>query len=256
MTPAGPATLHFEVRSSDVSARAWGPGADWSLEHAPELVGAHDDFDFEPKHRVLRELSLRKPGLRVGGSRAVVEIMVPTILEQKITTIEAKRSLHRLVRKYGRPAPGPGALMIPPASDVLASLPYYELHPLGIERRRAELVRAVCRRAARLETLAERSPEDAGAVLRSLPGIGPWTASHVLRVALGDPDAVIVGDYHFPSTVSWALAREPRADDARMLELLEPYRGQRGRAQQLIVWGSPRAPRRGPKRPLRSLARI
>ena len=37
--------------------------------------------------------------------------------------------------------------------------------------------------------------------------------------------------------MAWALAGEPRADDARMLELLEPYRGQRGRVQRLLEVG-------------------
>ncbi|MEZ5297750.1 MAG: hypothetical protein R2697_16170 [Ilumatobacteraceae bacterium] len=47
--------------------------------------------------------------------------------------------------------------------------------------------------------------------------------------ALGDVDAVIVGDYHFPNTVAWALAGEARGDDDRMLALLEPYSRQQGR---------------------------
>jgi 3-methyladenine DNA glycosylase/8-oxoguanine DNA glycosylase len=64
---------------------------------------------------------------------------------------------------------------------------------------------------------------------------------------LGDPDAVLLGDLHLPSTVSWALAREPRGDDARMLELLEPWRGHRGRVVRLIRSAGRSAPRRGPR---------
>ena len=44
-----------------------------------------------------------------------------------------------------------------------------------------------------------------------------------------------VGDYHFPNTVAWALAGEARADDDRMLELLSPYAGQRGRVLSGLV---------------------
>ena len=67
------------------------------------------------------------------------------------------------------------------------------------------------------------------------------------RIAFGDPDAISVGDYHLPNVVAWALAREPRADDAHMLELLEPYRGQRGRVQRLLEAAGIQAPRYGPR---------
>jgi hypothetical protein len=56
--------------------------------------------------------------------------------------------------------------------------------------------------------------------------------------------------------VAWALAGEPRADDARMLELLEPYRGQRGRVQRYLEVGRITAPRYGPRMAPRSIAAI
>jgi 3-methyladenine DNA glycosylase/8-oxoguanine DNA glycosylase len=80
----------------------------------------------------------------------------------------------------------------------------------------------------------------------ALPGIGPWTAAEVGRAAFGDPDAVSVGDFHLPNLVCWALAGEPRGDDSRMLELLEPYRGQRGRVVRLLEASGLRSPRYGP----------
>jgi 3-methyladenine DNA glycosylase/8-oxoguanine DNA glycosylase len=78
----------------------------------------------------------------------------------------------------------------------------------------------------------------------------------VLRSAFGDPDAISVGDYHMPNTVAWALAGEARADDARMLELLEPYRGQRGRVQRLLEVGRVAAPRYGHRMAPRNIAAI
>ncbi|MDP9388413.1 MAG: DNA-3-methyladenine glycosylase 2 family protein, partial [Actinomycetota bacterium] len=91
---------------------------------------------------------------------------------------------------------------------------------------------------------------------RALPGVGPWSAAKVGLVALGDADAVCVGDYHLPNQVAWALAGEPRAGDDRMLELLEPYRGHRGRVTRLLVAGGVRAPRYGPRSTVRSFSRI
>ena len=114
------------------------------------------------------------------------------------------------------------------------------------------------RRAAARATWLESSSDAAEASRRltSLPGIGPWTAAEVVRSAFGDPDAVSVGDYHIPNSVAWALAGEPRANDARMLELLEPYRGQRGRVQRYLEVGRVAAPRYGPRMAPRRIAAI
>jgi 3-methyladenine DNA glycosylase/8-oxoguanine DNA glycosylase len=78
----------------------------------------------------------------------------------------------------------------------------------------------------------------------------------VARVALGDRDAVSVGDYHLPHVVAYALAGERRADDARMLELLEPYAGQRARAVRLIEASGVGPPRRAPRVALRRIEAI
>ena len=166
----------------------------------------------------------------------MLHALVPSVFEQKITGTEAFRAYAALLRAHGEPAPGPRR----PAPSAATprrwpSLPYHAYHPIGIERRRAEVVRRAAARATWLESSA--SAEEATRRLTSLPGIGPWTAAEVVRTAFGDPDAVSVGDYHLPNMVAWALAGEPRADDARMLELLEPYRGQRGRVQRLLEVG-------------------
>jgi 3-methyladenine DNA glycosylase/8-oxoguanine DNA glycosylase len=198
----------------------------------------------------------RLPGLRIGRTGAVVEALVPTVLEQKVQGIVAKRSYARLARLLGEPAPGPAPLLLPPEPDRLAALPYHAFHPLGVERRRADTVRLVARHATRLEEAAAMTPDGARRRLQAVPGVGPWTAAEVALFALGDADAVSVGDYHLPHHVAWALAGEARADDRRMLELLEPYRGNRGRVLRLLVAGTPGPPRFGPRLPLRDIARI
>jgi hypothetical protein len=58
-------------------------------------------------------------------------------------------------------------------------------------------------------------------------------------LALGDGDAVFVGDLHLPHLVTSALAGERRGSDERMLELLEPYRGHRARVVRLLLAGGP-----------------
>ena len=187
------------------------------------------------------------PGLRFGKTRSVFEPVLNAIIGQRVPVKAAMRSYLGLVRKYGQPAPGPQGLWLQPAPAVLAALPYEAFHPFGIERKRADTLRRAAHRANRLEEAATMPSVDAAARLTALPGIGEWTASQVVQVVLGDPDSVMVGDYKLPSFVTWNLAGEPRGDDARMLELLEPYRGHRARVVRLLKAGGESPPRYGPR---------
>jgi 3-methyladenine DNA glycosylase/8-oxoguanine DNA glycosylase len=256
-TPDGPATLALSLLGATLRVEAWGPGADRALDGAPALAGIEDGRDgFAPADRLLADLHRRMPGLRIGRTGAVLEALIPAILEQKVTGIEARRAYRGIIARWGEPAPGPFGLRLLPRPEVLARLPYEAFHPLGLERRRADLVRTVAARAARFEETVEMPLPDAYRRLTALPGLGPWTAAEVAMRALGDPDAVSVGDFHIPSMVAFALAGERRATDARMLELLEPYRGQRGRVIRLLEASGIRPPARGPRMPVRSIAGI
>ena len=256
-TPRGAATLHMVQEPRGVRARAWGEGAEWMLNATPGLLGLHDHpASFRPAHPVLGRLHRRFRGLRICRSGAVVEALVPTILKQKVTTIEAARSYRALIVALGAPAPGPSGLLLPPSPQDLAALPYWRFHPLGIERKRAETIRRVCAQERRLEDLTSATSREGQRLLGTVPGVGRWTASEVARIAWGDPDAVRLGDFHLPGLVSWTLAGERRADDARMLELLEPYRGHRGRAVRLLQISGRYPPRRGPRMSPRSIQAI
>jgi 3-methyladenine DNA glycosylase/8-oxoguanine DNA glycosylase len=256
-TPEGPVTLVLEARAESVEAWAWGPGREWALEAAPELIGEHDDpSGLVARHPLLHTLQRRLVGLRIGRTKAVIEALVPSILEQKVPGAEAWRAYRALVRTWGEPAPGPGSLWLPPPPEVLAAQPYWAWHRLGVERRRAVAIATACRRALPLEAISDIELPAAYRRLETLPGVGAWTAAEVGGRALGDPDAVSVGDYHIPHLVTWSLAGEARGNDRRMLELLEPYRGQRGRVIRLLEAGALRPPRRSPRMALRRIAAL
>jgi 3-methyladenine DNA glycosylase/8-oxoguanine DNA glycosylase len=256
-TPEGAASIRLGPDGEGILVEAYGPGAGWALEAAPDLLGAGDSLaGFDPPRGVVRELHRRMPGLRITRSRAVFETAVPTILEQKIPGTLARAAYRALVAGLGQPAPGPGRLRLPPRAEVLAETPYYVLHRFGIEMRRAGVIRELARRATRLDRLADLPAPVARERLAALPGLGPWTAAEVAIIALGDADAVSVGDYHLPHIVSWMLAGEPRGTDARMLELLEPFAGHRGRVLRLITASGIGAPRFGPRQPLQEIAKI
>lgn len=254
-TPDGPATLQFTGRDADIEAEAWGPGAVHALEIAPGLCGACDDpAGFDPSHPLLERLHREHPRLRITRSRQVVDSLIRAVFGQKVTGREAKTAYVRMVRAQARPAPGPRSdLLVPPSPEWLATLDYADFHPWGVERRRAEVVIEVARRAGRLEEALDMSLPDAYRRIQAIRGIGPWSAAWVGLQALGDPDAVLVGDFHIPNTVAWALAGEPRGDDDRMLELLEPFRPHRGRVVNLIKAGGITAPKYGPRSPIREI---
>jgi len=255
-TPNGASTLELEVNPQMLRARAWGPGAGWALLATPALVGLDDQPDaFRPRHPLLSSIHRRHTGLRLGRSGAVFEALVPTVLEQKVPGVEAWAAYAAMVSALGEPAPGAGHLVLPPTPRRLLATPYWAFHRFGIERRKAEIIRNAAALAGRLDALSQVAAAEARRLLLTMPGIGPWSAAEVAAVALGDRDAVSVGDYNLPHVVSWALAGEPRGSDARMLELLEPYRGHRARVIRLLGAASIMAPRYGPRMPLRHFAR-
>lgn len=248
-TPAGPGTLRVAARAGEVEARAWGPGADWLLDRLPVLLGASDEpagLQLPPGR--LREVQRRNPGLRLARTGLVMESLVPAILEQKVTTIEAYRAWRSLLRDFGTPAPGPAERMrVAPSAREWAMIPSWEWHRAGVDPKRSATVVRAARLAPRLEEASGFASEAAFARLTALPGIGVWTAAETLQRGNGDPDAVSVGDAHLPNLVGWALAGRPRSDDDQMLALLEPYRGQRHRLCRYLLLSAARAPRYGPR---------
>jgi 3-methyladenine DNA glycosylase/8-oxoguanine DNA glycosylase len=270
-TPDGPGTLHLVRTGSMMHADAYGPGSDWVLEHADAVAGLRDDISsFAPlaaAHPVVRAAWHDHPGLRLTQTRRPFAHVVPVVLTQKVTGLEASRTYLSLARRFGTPAPGPlEGLMLPPDPNELAATPYWGFHRFGVEQRRADALTRVAAVAGRLDAC----PDSASAtnLLTSIPGIGIWTAAEVTRVAYGDPDAVTVGDYNLPNDVVYAMTGDARAGkrdatpgrissaDAKMLEVLEPFRPQRARVVQLLLATGVTAPRFGPRSTVRSFARF
>ncbi|MEP7202959.1 MAG: DNA-3-methyladenine glycosylase 2 family protein [Ilumatobacteraceae bacterium] len=256
-TPAGPATLRITWNGDNIDAQAWGEGRQWMLEQVKPMTGAHDaGFQFRDAHPAVLRAQRNHPNVRFGASSMLYHELIPTILAQRITAGEAIRQWHWLCKRLGQPAPGPAqGLLLPPSPAALAGRPAWWFHPLGIEAKRAEALRAVGKHAEKLWGWAQLPIADATAKLALLRGIGQWTIGSVMASAMGDPDAVAVGDFHLKNIVSTALAGEPRGTDERMLELLAPYAGQRGRVVRLLMLDGHSAPAFGPRRRILPIAR-
>lgn len=256
-TPVGPALTKMVAAGADVSARAWGEGAEWALDQLPRLLGEQDDASgFRPRaeHAVLVEAHRRYGHYRVGRSEAVCEALAPACIEQVVTGIEAFRAWRLLVSEFGEIAPGPASdpasaayqMRVPPRPQIWAKVPSWRFLAAGVEERRSRTLVQTAARATALERTLHTSHAEADRALRTLPGVGPWTSAEVRQRAHGDPDAWSIGDYHVGKNISWALTGEVLDDDA-CLEVLEPYRGHRFRVQTLLAMAHSRRPRRAPR---------
>lgn len=257
LTPDGPVTvrLHREAAGDGdrVVARAWGPGAGWLLDGLPELLGAADTPEtFEIRHERLRPAVRQQPHWRVARSRLVLDSLIPAIIEQRVTGKQAFGAYRQLVRHYGSPAPGPAdtvaamRLMVPPDVADWRRIPSWEWLRAGVDARRADTVQRVLQVAPRLEECCELSREKAWQRLRSIPGVGVWTAAETMQRAAGDADAVSFGDYHVAKDIGHALTGAP-VDDEGLQRLLRPYAGHRYRVQHFVMAARLGAPRRGPR---------
>jgi 3-methyladenine DNA glycosylase/8-oxoguanine DNA glycosylase len=249
-TPLGVGTLALAAAGPQVSAEAWGPGAGWLLDRLPTLLGGGDDWSGLDVSAVpvLDRTRRARPGLRLPSTGLVLDSLLPAVLEQKVTGQEAWRSWRQLVRRFGTPAPGPRAdLYVPPGPQALLDITSWEWHRLGVDLRRQRTIRAAATVAPRLEECAALPAEAALARLRVVPGIGAWTAAETAQRALGDPDAVSVGDYHLPHVVVHLFTGRARGSDAEMLELLAPWAGQRQRVMRLVEATGIGHPRFGPR---------
>ncbi|MGD7732575.1 DNA-3-methyladenine glycosylase family protein [Propionibacteriaceae bacterium G57] len=263
ITPDGPVLLRLTRTDEDVTAEALGDGAAWALDRAPLLLGVDDrPDDFTPDHDLLAVL-LRRRSTRIGGTGLLAESLAQTIIEQKVTGAEAFTSIRRLVRRFGEQPPGidpddaahPAAGMVAaPAAGQWAAIPSWEYLQAGVDERRAgTIARAMAKVGAFERVLARAADEPVTPrgealerALRTLPGIGPWTAAKVRQNVLGDPDAWSIDDYHVPGMVSAHLA-----DGGDPGEALEPFRPHRWRVE-IALMGLGLPERHGPRRTLPS----
>ncbi|MGE0491662.1 MAG: DNA-3-methyladenine glycosylase [Vulcanimicrobiota bacterium] len=243
-TPEGAGLLRLSFEDGLVRAQAHGPGRDWLLPWVPAILGGQDEpGDFHPgpladRYRPWREFRLsRAPWLSA--------TLVKVVLQQRVSWRDASRAFAGLVRRHGGPAPGSSRVLLPPSFRTIHRLGAAEFAAVGVENKRAATLREVGFRASRLDRLD--GAQAVAAALDAIPGVGVWTRENTLGFALGCTDVVPLGDYDLPNSVAFALAGEARADDQRMLELLEPYRGHRFRILRLLMLAGITAPRRGPR---------
>ncbi|MGV9347027.1 DNA-3-methyladenine glycosylase family protein [Streptomyces spiralis] len=251
LTAAGPVSYRIrQQRLDDLTIDAWGPGAEELVDTIPTELGAGDHPElFRPTHPFLRRALRRMPGLRVPRTGRPFEALVPAIIEQRVVGLDAQAALTRLVRAHGTepPGPAPQGMRVPPTPKAWASIPSWEWRQAGVDLHRSRTVIQAAHHAARIDRTAS-DPERAYALLTKLPGIGPWTAAQVGHRALGDADALPLGDYHLSRMTGAALLGRP-LDDSEIEAFYEPFRPHRYRVLRLIELTPGSAPRHTPRAP-------
>ena len=187
-TPDGPVTLRLTAagtgRGPAVDAQAWGPGSAAALAAVPRAAGR--------RRRLVRPLTSprstpRSPGWSVkpdaGTSPSacpstgrMVDCLVPTILEQKVTVIEARRGYRYLMYRFGHARPRrrqpsrPPGLLVQPTPEQWLRIPSWEWHKAGVGPQRSATVMRALRSAVALERLAALPAAEAAAKMQTIPG--------------------------------------------------------------------------------------
>ena len=250
-TADGPATAYLrQVDRSTVTCHAWGPGAGAMISGVPDLLGARDDHtDFAPQLPAVAEAHRLHPGLRTPRTGYVLDSLMAAVFEQRVITVDAQAAWRRLIRRHGdlAPGPAPAGMRLPLSPAQWVAIPSWEWHKAGVDARRARTAIACAHAAKRVEEAASMSCAAAQARLMAIPGVGAWTAAEVAQRALGDADAVSVGDYHLAASIGWTFVGRP-VDDAEMLTILEEFRPFRYRVVRLLqLTGRLTKPRFGPR---------
>lgn len=252
VTPDGPVTQRLVVADARVASSCWGPGAEWMATRTPDLIGANDHgwATFDPAPGLVADHWRRhRNSWRVPRAHNVWESAVAAVLEQKVTGLEAKRAWHALAREFGEPAPGPApeGLRVLPDPQTVRRVPSWWWRRNAVDRTRSDTIMRLAAIPHVLWRLPHEASSEARRLLTCVRGVGDWTYAEVAQRALGDPDAVSVGDFHLAADLVYALTGSFAGDDEQMLALLQPYTVNRYRAVRMLELSRVTRPRRGPR---------
>lgn len=253
LTPAGPAICEIVHQGEQLKVTCSGDGGPWLAPFAADIAGVSyqpPEFTHPPR---LKAITHEHAGMRLPKLPTISIRLVQVILQQLITFRDACVGWRNLVHRHGTAVDSQPDLWLPPTPQELSRLASSQFIECGILPKHGRTIVEAMRRSRRIEEAWARgeepeSLERVSNLLAKLPGIGAWTIGFLRGTGLGDADAEVWGDYSHPKHIAYFFERAETATDEDMFRLLEPYRPHRFYAMSLIVKGSPRPPRRGPRR--------
>ncbi|MEX0959521.1 MAG: AlkA N-terminal domain-containing protein [Burkholderiales bacterium] len=185
------------------------------------------DLGAEPLRiaRRLGKLAAKRPGLRLPGAFDSYEVAIRAVLGQQISVKAATTLAGRFAQAYGAAVEMPFPelrLLMPSAQEVARSTPA-ALTRIGVTSARAHTLLAVSRAMAENPNLLDPGADVDAALkrIKTIPGIGEWTAQYLAMRAFAWPDA-------FPAT-DLGIRKALGADDERKIlaraESWRPWRG-------------------------------
>lgn len=160
----------------------------------------------------LGKLAEGREGLRVPGAFNGFEIALRAILGQQVSVKAASTLMGRIAKKFGEPIETPYESLdrLTPSAEALAKLKPADFNGMGITGARINSVIALSQAIAtrRLTLEPGQNVEQTSAVLKSLPGIGDWTAQYVAMRALAWPDAFLHSDLGIKKALEMSKDKE------------------------------------------------
>ncbi len=189
------------------------------------------------RDHLLRRLLQRNPGVRVPGAWDGFELTVRAILGQQVSVKAATTFAGRIAERYGESIEPTVAAATTRLFPSPARLVRARLENLGVIRSRAQTIRDVARAVVdgRLKFDARLTSDELHAALKSIRGIGDWTAEYVAMRTLKDPDAFPASDLGLLRAFDDSAGRRLRP--AELTERAEKWRPWRAYAA-LLIWGS------------------
>jgi len=165
----------------------------------------------------------RLPGLRVAGAFEGFELAVRTVLGQQVSIKSASTIAGRWAAAFGTPIATPFAELthLSPRAERMIELTVDQVAGLGMVGNRARCLIALAKAVSekRVALSFATDVEAQIAELKSLPGIGPWTANYIAMRALHWPDAFPDGDL-----ILMRAARSTRKELQARAEGWRPWR--------------------------------
>jgi AraC family transcriptional regulator of adaptative response / DNA-3-methyladenine glycosylase II len=198
----------------------------FDLDVDTETIARHLSRD-----RALAPTVRRQPGLRTPGGWDAFEIAVRAILGQQISVTAARGLAAKLVALCGSPITFSDATLthaFPTAKQLAAA----DLSAIGMPAARRTALQSLARAATAQPNLFEVANilEESIARLRSIPGIGEWTAQYIALRGLHHPDAFPASDIGILRNAEQIFGTP--LSPAQLLARSEQWRPWRGYAAQ------------------------
>lgn len=195
----------------------------FDLDANPSVIEAHLKQD----PLLARHLDAM-PGMRVPGAFDAFELAVRAVLGQQVSVAGATTLSARLVQRFGEPfeTPFPALTHHFPAPATLAQAEAEDIARIGLPQTRAQTIRNLAQFAANggLDLPAGIALADAIERLKTVRGIGDWTAHYIAMRALRFPDAFPAGDLGLQKAAGEG-ARLTEKQLAARAEAWSPWRG-------------------------------